>query len=147
MHTLPRCGLIFPFQMPFFYTGFSVVLYLHNWSPWSLRTSCKKSRGSCPQAPGGAYAPRTLRTCVLKKWPPSQLVFAVRNPPKSRMNLHRLFNMSYINTHFDIFQKLRHIWVSYISWYVLGSMSLTCLPIFVQQQGSKHNDREKTAAF
>ena len=26
-------------------------------------------------------------------------------------------------------------------------MSLTCLPIFVQQQGTKHNDREKNAAF
>ena len=37
--------------------------------------------------------------------------------------------------------------VIYFLIYVLGSMSLTCLPIFVHQQGRKHNDREKNAAF
>ena len=51
-------------------------------APWSLRTSCKKSRGRCPRALAGAYVPRTLRTQVLKKWPPSKLVFAVRTSPK-----------------------------------------------------------------
>ena len=37
--------------------------------------------------------------------------------------------------------------MSYISWYVLGSISLTCLPIFVQQQIRKHNGSEKNAVF
>ena len=35
-------------------------------APLSLRTNCKKSRGRCPRAPARAYAPRTLRTKVLK---------------------------------------------------------------------------------
>ena len=68
-----------------FYTGFSVLLYVHNWSPLKPQNKLQKSRGRCPRAraPAGAYAPRTLRTQVLKKWPPSQLVFAVRTSPKA----------------------------------------------------------------
>ena len=73
-----------PSKCHIFYTGFSVAIVLCTIeAPWSLRTSCKKSRGRCPRAPAGAYAPRTLRTQVLKKWPPSQLVFAVRTSPKA----------------------------------------------------------------
>ena len=37
--------------------------------------------------------------------------------------------------------------MSYISWYVLGGMGLTCLPIFAWQWGRKHNNTEKNAAF
>ena len=37
--------------------------------------------------------------------------------------------------------------MSYISWYVLGGMSLTCLPIFAWQWGRKHNNTEKNEAF
>jgi len=40
-----------------------------------------------------------------------------------------------------------HVWVSYISWYVLGGMSLTCLPIFAWQWGRKHNNTEKNEVF
>ena len=42
----------------------------------------KTARGRCPRTPAGAYAPRTLRTQVLKKGPPTQLVFAVRTSQK-----------------------------------------------------------------
>ena len=73
-----------PSKCHIFYTGFSVVLYLHNWSPLKPQNKLQKSRGRCPRAPAGAYAPRTLRTQVLKKWPPSQLVFAVRTSPKAQ---------------------------------------------------------------
>ena len=45
------------------------------------------------------------------------------------------------------FHKLRHVWVSYFSWYVLGGMSLTCLPIYAWQWGSKHNNTEKIEVF
>ena len=73
--------------------------------PALLRTSCKKSRGRCPQAPAGAYAPRTLRTQVLKKLPLQSNCFCCVYFPKSVTNLHRLFNISCINTHFDMFFK------------------------------------------
>ena len=58
------------------------------------------ARGHCPRTPTWTYAPRTLRssTCVLKKWPHSQPFFAARTP-QSVINLHRLFNMSIIQTH------------------------------------------------
>ena len=72
-----------PSKCHIFYTGFSVVLYLHNWSPLKPQNKLHKIRGRCPRAPAGAYVPRTLQTQVLKKWPPSQLVFAVRTLPKA----------------------------------------------------------------
>ena len=72
-----------PSKYHILYTGFSVVLYLHNWSPLKPQNKLQKSQGRCSRAPAGAYAPRTLRTQVLKKWPPSQLVFAVRTSPKA----------------------------------------------------------------
>ena len=82
----PYQGVVWfsPSKCHIFYTGFSGVLYLHNWSPLIMKPQNKlqKSRGRCPRAPAGAYAPRTLRTQVLKKWPPSQLVFAVCTSPK-----------------------------------------------------------------
>ena len=49
----------------------------------SLRKNMKKTaQGRCPRTPAGAYAPRTLQTRVLKKWPPSQPFFAARTSPK-----------------------------------------------------------------
>ena len=36
---------------------------------------------------------------------------------------------------------------SYIFWYVLGGMSLTCLPLFAWQWGRKHNNTEKNEVF
>ena len=43
MHTLPRCGLIFPFQMP-------VVLYLHNWSPLKPQNKLQKKSRALPSS-------------------------------------------------------------------------------------------------
>ena len=152
MHTLPWCGLIFPFQLPYFLhwllsstlvtqlkppeaseqaakkaegtalkfpprltrpgpcepkfwkNDLPVNLFLlcvlpqkHNKltlafkeyftytieSPEASEQAAKKSWGRCPRAPAGAYVPRTLWTQVPKKWPPSQLVFAVHNSPKA----------------------------------------------------------------
>ena len=74
-------------------------------APLRLRKHEKTALGHCPRTPAGAYAPQALRARVLKKWPPSQLVFAVRTSPKAETNLHRLFNMSSINTNFDMFFK------------------------------------------
>ena len=79
----PKCHI--------FFTGFELVLYLHNCAPLTLRTSCKKSQGCCPQAPTRAYAPQTLRFRVLKKWPSSQF-FLLHVLPQSVMNLRWLFN-------------------------------------------------------
>ena len=56
-----------PSKCHIFYTGFSVVLYLHNWSPLKPQNKLQKSWGRCLQAPARAYAPRILRTQVLKK--------------------------------------------------------------------------------
>ena len=92
--------------------------------------------GHCPQTSAGAYAPGPCEPKFWKKWPPSQL-FLLHILLQSIINLHWIFNLSYINTFWHVFQKLRLLWVSYISWYMLGSTNLTSLPIFAQQWGKK----------
>ena len=105
MHTLPRCGLIFPFQMPYFYTGFSVVLYLHNWSPLKPQNKLqKKSRALPSSSRQGLRAPDPANPSS-EKMTSQPTCFCCANFPKSVTNLHRLFNMSCINTHFDMFFK------------------------------------------
>ena len=39
---------------------------------------------------------------------------------------------------------MMYVWMLYISWYVLGSatLTLTSLPIFAQQWERKHNDHD-----
>ena len=83
MHTLPRCGLISLFQMPYFLHWLLSSTLLTQLKPPEASEQAANKRGRCPRAPTGAYAPRTLRTRVLKKLPPSQLVFTVRKPPKA----------------------------------------------------------------
>ena len=70
------CGGVVWFPLPnaiFFTLAFKWCFTYTIEAPLSLGTSCKKSQGRCPRAPAGAYAPRTLRTRVMKKWPPSKL--------------------------------------------------------------------------
>ena len=74
-------------------------------APLSLRKTWKTARGRCPRTPAGAYAPRTLRARVLKKWPPSQPFICCVYFPKSVIKLHWLFHTSNRNTHFDKFFK------------------------------------------
>ena len=60
-----------PSKCHIFYTGFSVVLYLHNWNPLKPQNKLqKKSRALPSSSRWGLHAPRT------------QLVFAVRTSPK-----------------------------------------------------------------
>ena len=63
----------------------------------------KTAQRRCHQTLTAAYVPRTLRTCVLKKWPPSQL-FLLHVFPQSVINLHQLF----VWTHgFTCFLKIK----------------------------------------
>ena len=101
---MPRMVWFSPPNAIFFTLAFQWYFTYTIEAPLSLRTSCKKWWGRCPWPPARAYAPRTLRTHVLKKWPPSQPFFAARTP-QSVINLHQLLNMSNTNTHFDIFLK------------------------------------------
>ena len=72
-----------PSKCHIFYTGFEVVLYLHNWSPLKPQNNMqKKSRALLSSSRRGLHAPDPANR-VLKKWPPSQLVFAVRTSPKA----------------------------------------------------------------
>ena len=72
-----------PSKCQIFYTGFSVVLYLHNWSPLKPQNKLQKKSRALPSSSRRGLRTRTLQTQVLKKWPPSQLVFAVRTSPKA----------------------------------------------------------------
>ena len=85
IHTLPRCGLISPPKCHIFYTGFKAVLYLHNWSPLKPQNKLQKKSRALPLSSCRGLCALTLQlqNHILKKCPPSQLVFAVRNPLKA----------------------------------------------------------------
>ena len=127
MHTLPRChGLIFPFefQMPYFlHWLFSGTLLTQLKPPEASHQHAKKLRvvPSSSRWDLRAPDPTNLRSEKLTSQP---TCFCCAYFPKSATNLHRLFH------NLTCFSKLRHLWVSYISWYVLVGMSLTCLPLF-----------------
>ena len=132
--------------MPYFYTGFMWYFTYTIKAPLSLRKHEKKSRGRCPWAPAGALSYAHWISSEKMTSQPT-FFFAVCTHPK----------VSWIDTGFLIclikhtlwyvFQKWRHVCVSYICWYLLGSMSLTCLPIFSQQSKRKHNDIKKNVTF
>ena len=105
MHTLLRCGLIFPFQCHIFYTGFSVELYLHNWSPLKPQNKLQKKSSALPSSYcRGLRAPDPANPCS-EKMTSQPTCFCRANFPKTVTSLHRLFNISCIKTHFDMFFK------------------------------------------
>ena len=86
----------FPLKCHIFYTGFSVVLYLHNWSPLRPQNKLQKKLRVLPSS-----SRRGLRICAPDPANPSSekmtfqpTCFCCAYFPKSVMNLHRLFNMS-----------------------------------------------------
>ena len=95
----------FPSKCHIFYTGFSVVLYLHNWSPLKPQNKLqKKSRALPSSSRRGLRAPDPANPSS-EKMTSQPTCFCCAYFPKSVTNLHRLFNMSCINTHFDMFFK------------------------------------------
>ena len=81
MHTLPRCGLICPFQMPYFlHWLFSSTLLTQLKPPEASEQAAKKVE--CPRAPAGAYVPRTLRTKFRKNDLPANLFVLCILPQK-----------------------------------------------------------------
>ena len=90
MHTLPRCGLIFPSKCHIFYTGFSVVLYLHNWSPLKPQNKLQtKSRALPSSSRRGLRAPDPANP-TSEKMTSQPTCFWCAYFSKSVMNLHRL---------------------------------------------------------
>ena len=94
-----------PSKCHIFYTGFSVVLYLHNWSPLKPQNKLqKKSRALPSSSRRGLRAPDPANPSS-EKMTSQPTCFCRANFPKTVTSLHRLFNMSCINTHFDMFFK------------------------------------------
>ena len=94
-----------PSKCHIFYTGFSVVLYLHNWSPLKPQNKLqKKSRALPSSSRRGLRAPDPANPSS-EKMTSQPTCFCCAYFPKRVTNLHRLFNMSCINTHFDMFFK------------------------------------------
>ena len=89
-----------PSKCHIFYTGFSVVLYLHNWSPLKPQNKLqKKSRALPSSSRRGLRAPDPANPSSEKKTSQPTCFWSAYFP-KSVTNLHRLFTMSCINTHF-----------------------------------------------
>ena len=84
-------------------TDFSVILYLNNLSPIKpQKTWKKKVEGAALKHLLGLICTGSCEPIFWKNDLPANL-FLQCISPKSVMNLHWLFNMSYINTHFDMF--------------------------------------------
>ena len=60
--------------------------------------------GAAIELPPSLRAPDPVNPCSKKNDPPANL-FLLHVLPQSVINLHWLFNMSNINTHFDMFLK------------------------------------------
>ena len=86
MHTLPRCGLIFPFQMPqFLHWLLSSTLLTQLKPPEALEQAAKKVKGAALELPQGLMRPGP---CEPKFWKNDlpvnvNLFFAVRTSPKA----------------------------------------------------------------
>ena len=85
MHTLPRCGLIFPFQMPYFlHWLFSSTLLTQLKPPEASEQAAKKVEGAALELPPGLTRPGPGEPKFWKKdLPATGLVFAVRTTPKA----------------------------------------------------------------
>ena len=103
MHTLPRCGLIFSFQMPYFlHWLFSSTLLTQLKPPEASEQAAKTLRTLPSSSRRGLCAPDPANPSS-EKMTFQPTCFSCAYFPKSVTNLHRLFNMSWINTHFDMF--------------------------------------------
>ena len=119
MHTLPRCGLIFPFQMPsFLHWLFSSTLLTQLKPPdhEASEQAAKKVEGTALELPPGLTRPDPANPSS-EKMTSQPTCFCCAYFPKSITNLHRLFNISSLHMHkhtfWHVFHKLRHVWVSY----------------------------------
>ena len=107
MQTLPRCGLIFPFQMPYFLHWLFSSTLLTQLKPLKPQNKLQKKSRALPsssRARRGLRAPDPANPSS-EKMTSQPTCFCCAYFPKSVMNLHWLFNMSCINTHFDMFFK------------------------------------------
>ena len=95
----------FPSKCHIFYTGFSVVLYLHNWSPLKPQNKLQKKSRALPSSSRRGLRALDPANPSSEKMTSQPTCFCCAYFPKSVTNLHRLFNMSCINTHFDMFFK------------------------------------------
>ena len=102
-------------------------------APLSLRTTWKNGQGSALKLLLGLMHPRPCEPEFWKYDLPANL-FLLHVLPQTCNKVTPAFSyVTYKHTFLHVFQKLRHMRVSYISCYVLGSISLTSLPIFAQQ--------------
>ena len=105
MHTLQRSGLIFYFQMPYFlHWLFSSTLLTQLKPAEASEQAAKKSRALPSSSRRGLRALDPANPSSEKKTS-QPTCFCCAYFSKSVMNLHWLFNLSCINTHFHMFFK------------------------------------------
>ena len=96
---------LFPSKCHIFYTGFSVVLYLHNWSPLRPQNKLQKTSRALPSSSRRGFRAPDPANPSSEKMTSQPTCFCCAYFVKSVTNVHRLLNMSCINTHFDMFFK------------------------------------------
>ena len=105
IHTLPRSGLIFPSQMPYFLHWLLSGTLPTQLKPLKPQNKLQKKLRALPSSSRrGLRAPDPANPCS-EKMTSQPTCFCCAYFLKSVTNLHQLFNMSCINTHFDVFFK------------------------------------------
>ena len=105
MHTLPRCGLIFSFQMPYFLHWLFSSTLLTQLKPLKPQNKLqKKSRALPSSSRRGLRAPDPVNPSS-EEMTSQPTCFCCAYFSKSMTYLHRPFNIPCINTHFDMFFK------------------------------------------
>ena len=134
--------------MPYFlHWLFSSTLLTQLKPPEASEQAAKKVKSAALDLPPGLTHPGPCEPKFWKNDLPANLFLLCKLPQKRNKFTPAFWHVLHKHTFWHVFQKLRHVCVSYISWYVLGRMSLTCLPIFAWQWGRKHNNIEKKRPF
>ena len=150
MHTFAKVWFDFPLPNAIFFT----LAFQYDSTLLTQLKPSEASEQAAKQVEGAAFEllPGLTRPgpCEPKFWKndlPANLFLLCVLPQKCNKFTPAFEHVLRKHTFWHVFQKLRHVCVSYISWYVLGGMSLPCLPIFAWQLGRKQNDIEIIAAF
>ena len=102
---MPRYDLIFPYQMPEVLHWLLCGTFTTQLKPIQPQNNIKEwLEGAALELPPGLTLPGPCEPEFEKNDLPANL-FLLHVLPQSVIKLHRLFNISNINTHFDMFLK------------------------------------------
>ena len=97
----------------------------------------KRLKGAALELPPGLTRPGPWEPKFWKNDLPANLFLLYVLPQKCYKVTPAFLYVLYKHTFWHVFEKLWLVWGSFFFWYVLGSISLTSVPIFALSVGKK----------